>query len=434
MKKILDKVKSRVDSAEVFYVKSHSTEIGYEGWKLKRSSVVQKEGYSLRVVKNGKIGFAATTDPNGIDQMIDNAVATAEFGEQVDIQFPGAQEFKRPDIFDEAVTALSIEDLIGYGKTFIGFCERYRGIADLMFEAHKTLITAKIANTSGLDDGYSKTVLSWGGYLNRVKEGDVFMIGDGSGSTHLPNLEEELRKMTEPFHRKMELAEEIVTVPSGRMPVVFDPKGSMVLLLPIRAGINGRSVYTRSTPLVDKEGEKIFDEKLTIYDDGTLDRRVGTSPFDDEGLAKRRIDIVDKGVFKSFVFDMVTAAKSGRQSNGCGERGIFNPPSPSLSNLAVATGNTPKDEMIASIDEGLLVEGVLGLGQGNILSGAFSNPVGTAFKIEKGQLVGRVKNASIAGNIYSDLREISAIGDEQSLVYGSLLVPFIRVDSLNVAS
>ncbi len=434
MQKILSKVKGRVDSAEVFFVRSHQTEIGYDGWKLKRSTVVQKEGYSLRVVKNGRIGFAATTDPNGIDLMVENAVATAAFGETVAIEFPSAQNFATPNIFDPKLAGLSIEQMIDYGKLFIAQCERYRGIADLSFESQKMTIEVKLANTSGFEGGYEKTVFSYGGYLSRVKEGDVFMVGDGFGSTHLPEMTEALRKMTEPFHRKMELADNIVTVSSGKMPVIFDPKGSMVLLLPIRAGINGRSVYTKSSPLVGKEGQKLFDERLSIYDDGTLDRRLGSSPFDDEGVAKTRIDIVKNGVFENFIFDIVTAAKAGRSSNGCGERGIFSPPSPSLSNFAVAAGNVPYADMIGSIDEGLLVEGVLGLGQGNIISGAFSNPVGTAFKIEKGEPVGRVKNASIAGNIYNDMREIAALGDTQELVYGSYLVPFIRLDTLNIAS
>ncbi|MCK5832548.1 TldD/PmbA family protein [bacterium] len=434
MQKILEKVKKRVDSAEIFYIKSHLTEIGYEGWKLKRSTVVQKEGYSLRVIKNGKIGFAATTDINGIDTMIDNAIATAGFGERVDIEFPGQQKFNLPNIFDKALTELSIEDLIEYGKMFIAQCERYRDVADLSFEAQKMIAEVKIANTSGLENGYSKTIISWGGFLNRVKEGDVFMVGDGSGSTHLPDMKEEIRKMTELFHRKMELADNIVTISAGKIPVVFDPKGSMVLTLPIRAAINGRSVYSKSSPLVGKEGQKLFDDKFSIYDDGTLNRRLGSTPFDDEGVAKQRIDIIKNGVFKNFIFDIVTAAKAGRSTNGCGERGIFSPPIPSLSNLAVATGDIPYKKMISDVEEGLLVEGVLGLGQGNIISGAFSNPVGTAFKIEKGELVGRVKNASIAGNIYSDMKEISAIGNKQELVWGSYLVPHIRLDTLNVTS
>ena len=434
MQDILKRVAGRVDAAEVFYTDSHSTEIGYEGWKLKRCTVVQKEGYSLRVVKNGRVGMAATTDPNGIDRMIENAVATAEFGEKVDIRFPEQSEFSRPAIYDRAIEDLTIDEITSFGKIFIDYCGRHRDSSDLAFDAERTIVEVRIANTSGLNDGYKKTILSWGGFLSRVKQNDVFMVGDGSGSTHLPDMDAELKRMTDPFHEKMELANNLVTVASGRIPVVFSPRGSIVLFVPIQAAINGRSVYTKTSPLIGKEGEKIFDEKLTIVDDGTLDRKLGSSPFDDEGMPKRPIEIVEKGVFKNFVFDLVTAARTGRKSNGCGERGIFSPPVPALSNIEIMPGSQSYEEIIGSIDEGVLIEGVLGLGQGNIISGDFSNPVGTAFKIENGKLVGRVKNASISGNVYRDMKEISAIGDKQELIYGSYLLPYIRLDTINVTS
>jgi len=432
MHNILDKTKGRVDSAEVFFVKSHKTEIAYEGWKLKKSSVVQKEGYSLRVTKNGKVGFSATTDPAGIDEMIENAIATVKFGEQVNLVFPGPTALPDLDLFDEKLEALTIPDIIGFGGKFIDKCEKFRDIADLNFEATRAIVEVKLANTSGFDSGYRKIYLGWGGSLNRVKENDVFILYDGAVATKLPDMEVEIAKMTEPFFEKMELADNLIDVTTGKMPVVFSPRGTLVILLPLHAAINGRSVYTGSTPLIGKEGEKLFDENFTVVDDGTMPGGIGTAPFDDEGVLKRRLPIVENGVFKNFLFDKVTAAKSGRESNGCADRGIFSPPIPSTSNLAIAEGNDTKGDIIASIDNGILVDGVLGMGQGNIISGTFSNPFGAVFKIEKGKLVGRVKDGTISGNIYNDLKSIKSIGDEQETVYGSFHAPYIRVDSLNV--
>ncbi len=432
MQEILKKVKGRVDSAEVFYMKSHRTEVGYEGWKLKKSSVVQKEGFSLRVVKDGRVGFSATTDMNAIDDMIDNAVATAKYGEIVDLKFPGQGQFADINLFDDKLDALTIPDIIEFGKIFIDKSEPFRGIADLNFDSTRSILEVKLANSSGFDAGYRKTYLSWSGSLHRVKENDVFLLWDGSARTSLPDMEAEILKMTEPFEEKMRLADNLVDISTGKMPVVFSPRGTLVVLLPLNAAINGRSVYTGSSPLVGKEGQKLFDEHLTVVDDGTLPGGIGSAPFDDEGTPKRRIPIVEKGVFKNFLFDNVTAAKSGRESNGCADRGIFSAPSPGTSNLAVEKGKVSKEEIISSIDNGILVDGVLGMGQGNIISGTFSNPFGAVFKIENGELVGRVKDGTIAGNIYNDLREIAAVGDKQETVYGSFHAPYIRVDSLTV--
>jgi PmbA protein len=72
------------------------------------------------------------------------------------------------------------------------------------------------------------------------------------------------------------------------------------------------------------------------------------------------------------------------------------------------------------MEKGIIVEDLLGVGQGNVISGAFSNPLALAFKVEKGEIVGRVKNLSIAGNIYVLLRNVEAVSKEAQWVYGTV--------------
>jgi PmbA protein len=100
----------------------------------------------------------------------------------------------------------------------------------------------------------------------------------------------------------------------------------------------------------------------------------------------------------------------------------------------IQPGNTPLKDMIASIREGILVEGLLGLGQGNIISGAFSNPLALAFKIENGQIVGRVKDLSIAGNVYDLLKNVEAVSQETEWVYASIHAPYILLPQMNVVA
>jgi PmbA protein len=89
--------------------------------------------------------------------------------------------------------------------------------------------------------------------------------------------------------------------------------------------------------------------------------------------------------------------------------------------------------LLASIDEGIIVEDLLGIGQGNILSGAFSNPLALAFKVEKGEIVGRVKDLSIAGNIYELLKNVAAVSTEAQWVYSTIYAPYILIPEMNVA-
>jgi PmbA protein len=233
---------------------------------------------------------------------------------------------------------------------------------------------------------------------------------------------------------KLKLAMKSATIRSGRMPVLFSPTGALVLGLPLMLGLNGKSVYTGISPLAGKIGEKLFDDKLTVVDDATIDGKFGSASYDDEGVAHRRNVLVERGVLKSFFYDLKTAAQSGVQSTGNGERGLFNPPSPSPTNLLFAAGDTPLADIIAGIDEGLLVEDVLGMGQGNVISGAFSNPLSLAFKIEKGEIVGRVKDVSIAGNIYDLLKNVAAVSRETEWVYNNFNLPYILLPDMNVVT
>jgi PmbA protein len=113
---------------------------------------------------------------------------------------------------------------------------------------------------------------------------------------------------------------------------------------------------------------------------------------------------------------------------------LFTPPSPAPTNLIFGAGATPLAEMLAGIDEGLLVENVLGLGQGNIISGAFSNPLALGFKIEKGEIVGRVKDVSLAGNVYDVLKNVAAVSQETEWVYTNLNLPNVLLSEMNVVA
>ncbi|MGB9561978.1 MAG: metallopeptidase TldD-related protein, partial [bacterium] len=167
-------------------------------------------------------------------------------------------------------------------------------------------------------------------------------------------------------------------------------------------------------------------------DDGTIPRKNGTTPFDGEGFQKQPITIIDKGVIKNYLLDIVTAKKLGMKPNGSSSRGIFSPPAPSISNIIVGNGDTNLKELLKYFPKAILVDGLLGIGQGNVLSGAFSNPVALAFFVENGEIVGRVKNLAIAGNIYECLKNITAISEEREWKGGVYLLPHILLDNLSI--
>ena len=158
----------------------------------------------------------------------------------------------------------------------------------------------------------------------------------------------------------------------------------------------------------------------------------GSAAYDDEGVPHQRTVLVENGVLRGFYYDLKTAARAGVPSTGNGSRGLFSQPDPAPTNLLWGAGETPLADMLAGIEEGLWVENVLGLGQGNIISGAFSNPLALGFKIEKGQIVGRVKGVSIAGNVYELLRHVSAVSRETAWVYQNFNQPYALLEEMTV--
>ena len=107
--------------------------------------------------------------------------------------------------------------------------------------------------------------------------------------------------------------------------------------------------------------------------------------------------------------------------------------------MVIDPGNTPYETMIRNTQKGLLVHEFLGLGQGNPINGEFSVNIFLGYKIENGKLVGRVKDAMLAGNAFEALKNIINISQEREWVSGPWvyfagLIPYIQVGKLSVTA
>ena len=333
--------------------------------------------------------------------------------------------------YDPTITELPIPRLVEIGQEIVDLILEAEPDALVNVSLERGVQHASIRNQAGLDITFQRSPLSISFEISRIQGDDVLLLYDVAGTTVW---QEDPLEPARRLVRHLEMARTNAAIRSGRMPVLFSPTGALVLGLPLMMGFNGKNVYTGISPMKGKIGDKLFDDKLTIVDDATLDGKFGSAAYDDEGMAHRRNALIQDGVLKSFVYDLKTAAQSGVKSTGNGSRGLFSPPSPSPTNLVFQAGQTPLADMIAGIEKGLLVENVLGLGQGNVISGAFSNSVSLAFKIEKGEIVGRVKDVSLAGNVYDLLQDVSAVSQESEWVYTNFHLPYVLLPDMNVVA
>jgi PmbA protein len=428
---ILKHLQTQADQVEVVNIQSESTRVGFEANRLKSSQVEETKGVAVRVVKDGRLGFAASSDEAAREKLVANVLESAAFGDTVPIGFPAPGPAPAVTTFDPTIRELSIPRMVEIGEEILDLILRIEPESRVIVELERGVQHFSLCNQAGTELSFKRSPLSVYVEIARVDGDDVLMMFGVTGRTVW---QDDYLAPVRAMGETLKLARKSASIHSGRMPVLFSPRGSLVLSLPLMLGLDGKNVYTNISPMADRIGAKLLDEKITIVDDPTLDGRFGSATHDDEGVVHRRNVLVDKGVIMGFMYDLKTAAQSGVESTGNGSRSLFRPPAPSPTNLILEAGETPLAQMIAGIDEGLLVENALGLGQGNIISGAFSNTLGLAFKIEKGEIVGRVKDVSIAGNVYDLLPNVAAVSCETEWVYYNYSLPYILLPDMNVVT
>jgi len=427
---IMTELKKQAEQVEVLDLQSEKTTVEYEANQLKICTVAETKGSAVRVVRKGKLGFSASTDDTSMEKLAANALESAAYGDMAPFSFPRLQPAAIVRTYDRTITDLPVDRLVEIGKEMLELVLPVEPNLKCNIGLERSTVAANIRNHTGLDVSYQTSPLSLGMEIDRVEGDDVLMLYDQFGTTVW---EDEYLEFARRLVEKLKRARTITSIQPGKMPVLFSPTGALALLLPLSQGLNGKEVYKGTSPVKEKLGEKLFDEKISLLDDGTISGKFASASYDDEGMPHRRTVLIEDGILKSFIYDLKTAAQAGVASTGNASRGLFTPPEASFTNLVLRPGQTPLKDILAGINEGILVEDLLGLGQGNVISGAFSNPLGLAFKIEKGEIVGRVKDLSIAGNVYDLLKEVAAVSCEAQWVYSTILAPYILIPEMNVA-
>ena len=292
--------------------------------------------------------------------------------------------------------------------------------------------TASFVNSAGQSFKSRATAISVGAEVTRVKGDDVLMAYDDVTGAGAPSAAE-LDAIAASVVRRLERGEKVVAPPEGKLPVLFTPHGCAAILLPLHQALSGKTVLQCISPLGGKLGEALFDSAFDVTDDPLLSSRVGSRPADDEGVPSARLPLIERGTLKAFVYDLETAARTGNASTGHGRRSTFGKPGIAFSNLVIKPGAASEEALLKEMGHGLVVDELIGVGQGNVISGAFSHPVALAYRVDGGAITGRVKDAAVAGNTYELLKRIRMIGSSAKWIGGSRLVPPLLLDAVSVA-
>lgn len=191
-------------------------------------------------------------------------------------------------------------------------------------------------------------------------------------------------------------------IKSGKYTMAIDPLNASRLVSPLMSAINGSALQQRNSFLLDKLGEKIGSDKFTLIDDPHIIQASGARYFDGEGIATEKRTIFENGVLKTYFIDSYNAKKMG-----------VDPTISGASILILQPGNKTLEQLIAGIDNGILVTGING-GNSNSSTGDFSFGI-EGFLIENGKLTTPLSEMNVTGNMITLWNSFVEAGNDPRL-------------------
>ena len=218
-------------------------------------------------------------------------------------------------------------------------------------------------------------------------------------------------------------------LPSGTMPVVFDPRVGTSLVGHLIGAIIGAAVARKTSFLLGRDGEPVFPEAITIVDEPHRPRGLRSKPYDGEGLPTARRNLVTGGRLTGWLMDSASARQLGLEPTGHATRGIGGSPGASATNVDLLPGEASRAALIADIERGLLVTELIGQGV-NPVTGDYSRGA-SGFAIENGEIAGPVAEITIAGNLIDMFRTMRAADDLEHR--RAVNVPTLRIEGMMIA-
>jgi PmbA protein len=409
-----------ISHAEVYQVSSQSQPVFFEGNRLKQLESSQSMGTALRLWQDHRPGLAVAYGKIEPELLIDKAIALSQLNAPEIIELAPPRQVT----YDLTGVGASVQDLIAYGdRAITRLRKEYPELicsAELEFEQE----SITLLNSQGLYCHYHESGLSYSLGAELIRGEDFLGIFDGDYSKEQLNLD----PIIEGIIRRLDWAKYNVDPPQGNIPVILTANVATLLWETVSSALNAKRVKEKSSPWSNLKQELVISEQITLSQQPEL--QPYDCPFDDEGMATQKLDLITKGVLNQFYCDRAIARELNLEPTGNGFRPALDSyPSPSLVNLIVASGQDSLDELITKLDNGIIVDQILGGGAD--ISGDFSVNVDLGYRVVNGNITGRVKDTAIAGNVYQILKQVVALGND-SIWNGSCFTPSLIVEGISV--
>ena len=390
----------------------------YEG-EVENLSSAEPRGAGIRVVREGRVGFAYTTNltEEGLADVVEQARSNSEHSTADEaVGLAEAWSSQPPDVeglIDESQPSRTAQEKVEFAialEAATGKLDpRIRTVEEALYSDSDTEIA--IATSKGIQGFYRRTDAWCYSVAIAEEDGDTQIGFEFDLARGLSQLD--------PEHVARAAAERALgilgarKIPSARMPVVFDPYTAGQFLGVVGSALTGEAVQKGRSLFAGKLETEVAAPGLSLIDNGRQAGAAGSAPWDAEGTPTQRTEVISNGVLRSFLFDVTSARREGRASTGNASRaGFKSGPGPSPSNMYLESTGQSRDELLRTAGTAFLVQDFHGVHSGaNPVSGDFS--VGaTGRLLENGEIGRPVKEVTIAAPMLDILRGITAVADD----------------------
>ena len=429
---------SGFEECEIYYADSENLSLNiYEG-EVEKYKLTNAFGLSFRGKINGKMGYSYTEilDEDAIKTLIKNAKGAALAIENDDVQFiyEGDKEYKEINAYKKELDNVKPDELISLAlemeKECKKQCDKVVNFQGCGIGYGKS--TYGIINSKGLNLKNERNSLT--AYVVPIVE-DNNQKYDGMGYVLAKTVQD-----IKPIDLAKQGLEEAIakigakSIPSGKYKIIINNE-AMVSLLGTFSGIfNAEQAQKGLSLLKGKEGEIIASDILTLIDDPHLEDGLGTTSFDDEGVATYTKEIVTNGKLNTLLYNLKTAHKAGVKSTGNGFKGSYaSTVGVSETNFYIKPGQKSFEQLCMGVKEGLIITEFAGLHSGaSSVTGDFSLAA-KGFMIENGKKSFPVEQITVAGNFFTLLKDIEEVGSDLKFPMSNIGCPSIVVKELSVA-
>jgi len=419
--------KKGAHEVEVFIQEGSEFSVDIREGNVEKLVEAGAKGLSLKVILDQRVATASSSDlsKETLHHLVENAIRRAKISSPD--PFAGLPENKKIAVdieklklFDPKILELSPEEKIAAARKTEAICLADKRIKKSYGASFGTSVgTACLSNSNGFCGVYRQTTCSCGVFLQAGEGHNLMEEGKYDFSRNLSDLMSPEAVAKEAIHRLTRLigARKIET---QNVPVVLEPEMTGSLLGFLYTCVNGNSVYLKQSFLADRRNEKVGNDLVTVFDDGRIAGAPGTRPFDREGVPTQKTPVIEKGILKNYLTDTYSGRKLNMKSTGNGS---------GPNNLYLSAGTAAPEEIIQSVDKGLLLTGTIGQGlvpvTGDISRGAFG------MWIENGEIAYPVAEITISGNLGKILQEIEMIGNDLEFKR-SVTGPTIKIKEMTI--